>query len=1038
MDGWTWRRAANLGLLLVGVGWAQAGSDETFALASLEVMPADVGVTLAWRASNLESVLGVDVERLSDAGPIRISDDWIRRHVMAGPEESFRLPDPGAAQEGELRYRFTWIGFDGRRTVSAWSAAAWASPEASTVPVSVSRTQTAPVSPPDPLPLSGSGERVRVQIARDGVYGLSAEALAACLDAYSVAGVTALIAQTNLALSVAGDAVAWLPQAGNTGVLFFAEGYQDLYTGENTYWVDVGPGLHMQRTSVAPDDTPTGQWFWDTTWTESDVFFVPTAAGGPEDDYFIWDYTQVDTFDPAYRPYVNAAPTVVDPAPGVVTAAVSLALASYTDLIDELDHSSELLFNSVAYGSTNWHGDERIRLSGIVTNFQGEGDVATLHSTLLPSVTLTSSIVVVDGVYLTYPREQRLWDGFLRFKNRGYRNLTVEGVSSGTPWVLSVDDPRRPVVCDDVAVLPDGGEWQVSWLAEGLPGDEFVGASMPITVAAQTHFVGVTLPVTPLPAASFVCAAAPVAPASLQGTRIGPWLSTTNTASHLVIAPEALSTAAQALVAYRNASESFDSLLVPLQEVYDSFSHGRRTPWAIRAFLQYASEQWASPPGFATLIGAGHLDYRNVYWGTGARINWIQPPTVRCFDSLSSTHYRSYPGDNPIADWDGDRVPNIPIGRLPARNAPELTAMINKIIAYESVYAWKTNATFVADRVDEAGDFEASCDRLAAVLPPDIGVAKRYVDVDGTMSVRNGLISDVNAGRYLWVYVGHGNNYGIGLTAPRLLETGDYPLLTQSQRAGVMMAMTCQVNSYGDVWAGYECFGEGLLNRAVGGCSAVWAPSSESYNVVAEELANFFLEGVYESRLTRLGDAVMDALGRQAALGTQFPFVISTSTLFGDPAMRVAPRPSTYEEWRRTWWSEPAASNDAVSGTSANPDLDVPDNLTEFLTGSDPTDGVTTNGIVLYPAVETVVEAAATNQYALVSYNRRRWTDGVRYEWWTSTNLVSGGWSEQTLRFEPDSLVSISPDLETATYRDLLGLTNAIPRFVELKAVLGE
>ena len=115
--------------------------------------------------------------------------------------------------------------FDGDERVSEWrTAAQGVAPAAAAAPVVAAFSA---LSAPAPLSVAGPGDRVRVPVLEDGIYSLSAGDLAGCLSDYDASQVQALIGQTNLSLSMGGEEVAWLPMAGNAGVIFFGEAFRD-------------------------------------------------------------------------------------------------------------------------------------------------------------------------------------------------------------------------------------------------------------------------------------------------------------------------------------------------------------------------------------------------------------------------------------------------------------------------------------------------------------------------------------------------------------------------------------------------------------------------------------------------------------------------------------------------------------------------------------------------------------------------------------------------------------------------------------------
>ena len=56
--------------------------------------------------------------------------------------------------------------------------------------------------------------------------------------------------------------------------------------------------------------------------------------------------------------------------------------------------------------------------------------------------------------------------------------------------------------------------------------------------------------------------------------------------------------------------------IVTVDDVYDEFNFGERSPYAIRTFLQTATTAWKTSPHFLLLVGDASVDPRN-YLGFG-------------------------------------------------------------------------------------------------------------------------------------------------------------------------------------------------------------------------------------------------------------------------------------------------------------------------------------------------------------------------------------------------------------------------------------
>lgn len=85
---------------------------------------------------------------------------------------------------------------------------------------------------------------------------------------------------------------------------------------------------------------------------------------------------------------------------------------------------------------------------------------------------------------------------------------------------------------------------------------------------------------------------------------------------------------------------------------------------------------------------------------------------------------------------------------------------------------------------------------------------------------------------------------------------------------------------------GWSSLGESLVTQPAGGTIATWAPSGLSYNNQAMILNRAFVESLYNSDTTYLGEAVQKALETFADQG-ELPFMLSIYNLLGDPATQI-------------------------------------------------------------------------------------------------------------------------------------------------------
>ncbi len=203
----------------------------------------------------------------------------------------------------------------------------------------------------------------------------------------------------------------------------------------------------------------------------------------------------------------------------------------------------------------------------------------------------------------------------------------------------------------------------------------------------------------------------------------------------IIIAPAPFHAALAPLVAHRTA-QGLRVRVVDVQAVYDGWSHSRLDPGAIQAFLREAFAAWPRPaPRFVLLVGDGSIDFHHT---TGEAPPYPIPPFLAPVDpwlgeSASDTHFAR------VSD---SRLPDLAVGRIPARTAEEVAIVVAKTIAYETAPPTSApRALLVADD-DPRRTFVTSVEGLATLhLPAWMAVQRFYFDPSGGA----GLYSDAAA-----------------------------------------------------------------------------------------------------------------------------------------------------------------------------------------------------------------------------------------------------------------------------------------------------
>ncbi|HXI91908.1 MAG TPA: C25 family cysteine peptidase [Blastocatellia bacterium] len=307
--------------------------------------------------------------------------------------------------------------------------------------------------------------------------------------------------------------------------------------------------------------------------------------------------------------------------------------------------------------------------------------------------------------------------------------------------------------------------------------------------------------------------------------------------------------------------------LVDIEDVYDEFSYGQKTPQAIQDFLFFAGNNWKKPIRYALFFGDASLDPKN-YLGLG---EFDLVPT-----KLIDTTFMETASDDWLPDFNKDGAADIAIGRLPARTVAEAKMMIEKIGSYEkSIPA--DESLLVSDRND-GYDFEGANAQLIPLLPADVRVIEIKRGQLGDQMARSLLIDAINRGQRLVNYAGHAS---ANVWRGNIFNSQDASRLQNQEHLSVFVMMNCLNGYFQD--PAIESLAEALLRAPVGGAIAVWASSAMTYADGQSEMNKELYRQLFSSGpAVRLGDAVI-----RAKAMTFDAEVRETWILFGDPTMRV-------------------------------------------------------------------------------------------------------------------------------------------------------
>ena len=831
----------------------------------------------------------------------------------------YSVADNAAGTRGPFIYRVVTLAADGTELAGP---AFELNPDEAGVPTT--SLSEAPAEQPSSPPVSVAqvaGARMKIAISATGLYALTASNIAACLEGYDTSAVVDAIAARTLSLSCAGAPVAWTPSPDGTSVWFVGVSTPGIYSTQTVYWLEGGAGLVMSHQSGTAAVAGADGTFTDRVHVEGHTYYVLNVYTDPTTDNWYWAYVRSGT---------NA--TFVLNLPGATAAGATLTanLKGATERdITLLEHHARIRVNGEAIGTADWGRLEAARPAFAVTNLV-DGTNTVVVEGLYQAGDPALAAFLVESFDVTCERRYQAAGDSLFCAGGTNPVVTIGGFGGPDIRLYDVSDVAHPVAIDGIgAEASTDGTWRIS----------FVPAT---------------------PTNRYLAVRTPREPDATQGRPVATWGSATHGADHVIITHASLRDAATAWSNYRNG-QGTTSVVVDVEDLYDEFAQGRPTPYAIRDFIAAALGRWARPPRFVMLLGAGNYDYRNI----------LKMPAFPCLvpPAMVATPFGLFGTDAPLADVDGDHVPDIALGRIPVVSTNEALALLAKTMAFEGSAPQSHRLTGVADVLDAASggyDFAGASDALLPRVPAAYSLDADYQSATQSVSqVRTRLLAALNEGRSTVTYVGHGATSQLGLYG--ILQPAHLSALTNSGTAPVLLAMTCQFGHYAFIITG-SSLAEQLLRKANGGFSAIWACASSSVNADNVQAGDWMLRALFRRPGMKLGPAHVAAMAGYAASSGAQPYVLDTYVLLGDPALDagvVTAEPGSWAAWQQASFTPEQQADAATSGPDADPDGDGSPNAAEYEAGTRPLDAGSCLAVTSLAATGThwqVSWASATNR----------------------------------------------------------------------------
>jgi Peptidase family C25 len=668
---------------------------------------------------------------------------------------------------------------------------------------------------------------VKIFVSHEGWYRVTQpQVVAAGLNANVQASSLHLFAEgVEQPIRITGTGGGFGPES---AIEFYGTAIDTPYSGQRVYWLTVSdqPG---RRISDVAETGSTGP---------PEISFVQTIELKPRGTYFA--ALLRENTDNFFGPLVSPTSAVLNVNASHVAAGQSSLLITLQGVTQNQSHEVTVSMNGATLGEINFQGQESAKATfpipaGILTNGANK-------------ITLTaqlgaSDLSLVDLIDVSFPHKFIADADLLKFTANPGESVTVGGFVHPPARLVDISNPLQPLL--------------VRFQTSVLNGRYAISSTVPWT-STGTHTL-LALSETRL-ATPTGCA--PHRPSALHEVQPG---------SEVVVLTHPRFTAqVRPLVALHQA-EGKSVALLTVDQIYDEFNFGERSPYAIKNFLRAATAAWTNKPHYLLLAGDASVDPRD-YLGFGS-FDFV-PTKVVVTGELKTA------SDDWFSDFENTGFAKIATGRLPARTNTDAQTMVSKILSYatSSSASWMNQTMLVADVDDPSISFSQEAQAIRRILPQTMNVTEVFAGVLGPSVARQDLIAAINNGQLLVNYNGHGS---VEIwSGSDLFDDAAASSLTNGNRLPVFVMMNCLNGFFHDVYT--ESLAEGLMLSQNGGSVAVWASSGLTAPNPQFQMNQTFIQTLFSQPSIALGDAVLFAKS-----GVSDADVRKTFILFGDPLLRL-------------------------------------------------------------------------------------------------------------------------------------------------------
>jgi len=617
----------------------------------------------------------------------------------------------------------------------------------------------------------------------------------------------------------------------NDAIEFYGYPLDTLSTGARTYWLRAakGPGNRVTVSKASGGSPINGSVAFTYERVMRGIF--ASIVNSDDADAF---FGALITIDPVNEPVTVSN---VDTSSNG-NATLDLVIQGGT----AMTHRIDVAFNGHTLGTVALFGVEQPSFTfSVPQSWLTNGT----NNVTLTSLNGYDDVSVLAKTRLTYQHLLRADNGAFDANFAGGRLVTIGGFGSNRVRAFDVTDAQRPIeLRTTIAADPQSGYAATFTTPAG-------------GVRTIVAFDGSRVVTPPELAAN--------TPSSWSDTN-GNSNGAKAAANFYIISNRSFLSNAATLKSVRDV-EGIATEIVDVDDLYDEFNFGIRSPEAIRAFCKLASN-WKHAPSAFLLLGDASVDPRN-YLGMGT-FDYVPTKLVRTLLLRTAS-------DDWFTDFDDDGIADIPVGRIPVDTPAEAALVISKITSRGTPSGpWASNALFVADSSPEF-DFAAVGASLSHQLPSSM--TSQMIDFAHTSDAHAGIIDAMNGGSLLATYIGHAS---VEIWANNVFSSSDAMSLTNGNRLPVVVALNCLNGYFHDVYT--FSLAEALMKAPNGGAVAVWASSTLTEPDQQALMGHELFSNLFAVPNLTLGQAVA-----RAKFAASDPDVRKSWILFGDPTMKLRP-----------------------------------------------------------------------------------------------------------------------------------------------------